>query len=521
MANVGRNELCPCGSGLKYKRCHGFDERKALGEALNLQIARMDAKRVQRERQQGRGKPIISAEWKGHRLVAIGGRLVASEKWKTFHDFLMDYIRNALGGSWGNAEIAKPEQNRHPVVRWYQTICRQQKEATPPDGPVRTPRTGAATAYIQLAYDLYALEHNVELREVLLRRLRDHNNFEGAKYEVQVAAMLIRAGFRLELEDETDRSSSHCEFTASYPKTGRRFSVEVKRRQGRRIRIGGLFNDAISKDAKYPRAIFMDLNLRDDGDRSLRVEPQFFKSAARRLRRFEGTLLNGCPYPSARVFLTNTPWDLYLDAPSPRTLFLAFGFQLPDFAPVGPRTLRQLIDARDKHIEMHALLKSIQDHSEVPATFDGEITEFAFGEAKERLLIGRRYAVKGANDQLRPATLVSAVVDEHKRLAMCAFNFDGGGSVVNSVPISEAEITAWRRHPDTFFGVVTQRKTTAETPLEIYDFFYDSAKDTSRERLLELMKTWRRAEDLATLTHEELASIYAEGLALGAMQNRL
>jgi preprotein translocase subunit SecA len=22
-ANVGRNDLCPCGSGKKYKRCHG------------------------------------------------------------------------------------------------------------------------------------------------------------------------------------------------------------------------------------------------------------------------------------------------------------------------------------------------------------------------------------------------------------------------------------------------------------------------------------------------------------------
>ena len=23
MAKTGRNELCPCGSGLKYKKCHG------------------------------------------------------------------------------------------------------------------------------------------------------------------------------------------------------------------------------------------------------------------------------------------------------------------------------------------------------------------------------------------------------------------------------------------------------------------------------------------------------------------
>jgi preprotein translocase subunit SecA len=27
-ANVGRNDMCPCGSGRKYKRCHG-DPRNA------------------------------------------------------------------------------------------------------------------------------------------------------------------------------------------------------------------------------------------------------------------------------------------------------------------------------------------------------------------------------------------------------------------------------------------------------------------------------------------------------------
>lgn len=354
MSKIGRNEPCPCGSGRKFKRCHGFDTREAMG-GLGLPTARADAKRVQRERQQGLGKPIISAEWKGHRFVAVGGRLVASPKWKTFHDFLMDYIRTAFGSDWGNAEISKPAAERHPVVTWYQTICRQQLQATPPGGPVRTPQTGTATAFLQLAYDLYALDHNVELREVLLKRLKDRSNFDGARYEVQVAAMLIRAGFNLEFEDETDRSSTHCEFTATYPKTGRSFSVEVKRRQGRRVRIGGLFNGAISKHAKHPRVIFIDLNLRDDGDPSVRVEPEFFRSAERRLRQFEGELLNGSPYPSARVFLTNTPWDLYPDDPSPRRLTLALGFQLPDFAPVGPRTLRQLIDGRAAHIEMHAL----------------------------------------------------------------------------------------------------------------------------------------------------------------------
>ena len=27
-ANVGRNDMCPCGSGLKYKKCHGKDAQE-------------------------------------------------------------------------------------------------------------------------------------------------------------------------------------------------------------------------------------------------------------------------------------------------------------------------------------------------------------------------------------------------------------------------------------------------------------------------------------------------------------
>ena len=31
-AKVGRNEPCPCGSGKKYKKCHGKDEEAAASE---------------------------------------------------------------------------------------------------------------------------------------------------------------------------------------------------------------------------------------------------------------------------------------------------------------------------------------------------------------------------------------------------------------------------------------------------------------------------------------------------------
>ena len=74
--------------------------------------ARADADRVQRERQQGLGKPIISADFNGRRLVAVNNRLLHSKRWLTFHDFLCDYIKTAIGPEWGNAEIAKPLEQR-------------------------------------------------------------------------------------------------------------------------------------------------------------------------------------------------------------------------------------------------------------------------------------------------------------------------------------------------------------------------------------------------------------------------
>ena len=49
--------------------------------------ARADAQRLQRERQQGLGKPIISVDFKGRRLVAVKNHLLHSKSWLTFQCF--------------------------------------------------------------------------------------------------------------------------------------------------------------------------------------------------------------------------------------------------------------------------------------------------------------------------------------------------------------------------------------------------------------------------------------------------
>lgn len=522
MAKIGRNEKCPCNSGKKYKHCHGsVTYQEQLQASIAPMHKRSEAILVQRQRQQGLGKPIISAETSsGHRLVAVKNRLLHSKGWKTFPDFLGDYIKMVLDPNWGKAELAKPADERHPILNWYQKVCAHQKTYITELGKVSSaPMTGAVAAYMRLAYDLYALDHNAELQKKLVARLRNYDNFEGARYEIFVAAMLIRAGFEIEFEDEDDRTTSHCEFTATFTRTGRQFSVEAKHRAGAKLRMGHLLISALAKHAAHPRIVFIDINVPDDGSEA--GGPANMNSAIRKLRAFEGKLINGQPLPSAYLIVTNTPWQHHLDSTSFRSGFDIDGFQIPDFkADVPAPSLRAAIEARERHIEMHELIESIKDHSEIPITFDGEIPEFAFNEGLPRLLIGQHYLVPDEGGNERPGKLTTATVMEAEKKAFCGLTLDNGKGIICTWPLSDLEMAAWRRHPDTFFGEVGQRTTKANTPLELYDFFFKSYRDTPKERLLEFMAGASDFTELAKLDQAKLASIFAERCVNGALASK-
>jgi hypothetical protein len=254
-----RNDPCPCGSGKKFKKCHLGREPPVTSSAQvdpAYRQRRLEAARIQRERQQGLGKPIISANVKGEYMSGSG----------------------------------KVES---------------------------IPYSGGTAAFMHLAYDLYSLDHNAELQERLLTRLRHPQGFPGARYETYVAAVFIRAGFDLVFENEQDGSTTHCEFTATHRGTGKTFSVEAKRREGKRLRLSRLFNDALSKQANHTRVVFMDINTPDEGQGDVR--PLFLTTVRNRLRAWEGTLLNGQPRPAAYVVMTNMPREYDLDGPAARS----------------------------------------------------------------------------------------------------------------------------------------------------------------------------------------------------------
>ncbi|MDV3434684.1 SEC-C domain-containing protein [Stenotrophomonas sp. C2852] len=272
-----RNELCPCGSGKKFKRCHG-------GPNVNYEgmISRgaEDAQRkteihwIQQQRQQGLGRPIIAAQTASKRIVAVGHRLFQGT-WPTFHDFLYSYILDVLGRDWFEAEAQLEHNKLHPVIQWHERFLLASKAANLTAGETRqTLMTGAISAFMTLAYDLYTLEHNndqtrtPQLRKSLIGRLKCLDQFIGVRYEIRVAAMLLRAGFELEWEDETDRRTRHVEYTATYPRTGKAFGVECKIRNQDAAKqtnqhlgkFAGLVSDALKKATPHDRLIFVDLN---------------------------------------------------------------------------------------------------------------------------------------------------------------------------------------------------------------------------------------------------------------------
>lgn len=226
-SKTGRNSPCPCGSGKKYKRCHGSIEPAAAPAApklpsdewLRQMLAQNEAENRQREQQQGMGRPIISFATNGYRIVCVGNRVFYSPKWKTFHDFLRDYPAMLFGQPWMAKQHKKAPTERNPYLQWMQRAFDDHKRlATKKLGEITFgPATAASSSVMSLAYNLYLIHHNLpankkteQLCQKIIKRLKNPDQFWGALYETYAFSLFALAGFTMELEDEADGSVTHC-----------------------------------------------------------------------------------------------------------------------------------------------------------------------------------------------------------------------------------------------------------------------------------------------------------------------
>ncbi len=509
-------------------------------DVVKHMLAEAEAQRVQRERQQGLGRPIISCMHKGYRFIDVGSRRHYSQSWQTFHDFLRYYLPSVLGSDWIKSEKAKPAERQHPIVRWSeQAVADANRLGEKTGGIYSAPMTGAIRAYVNLAYNIYLIDHHIDQRKHelltrLLTRLKSDQAFRGALYETYVAAAFLKAGFYLDFEDEADSASTHGEFIASHPKTGRRFWVEAKARdrevadgepldEVKRLAIGNKLYKALAKKSDLPRVVFIDVDVPDllvgDGPKG------WVRAAIEQIREKEqGLTIKGEPAPSAYVFVTNHPYHLNLAELDSGYAFVAEGFKISDFgSDAGFSKAKDLLAARERHKEMFDLVESLRTHYEIPATFDGDSPELAYGEDRDasRLKIGYWYVIPDERGNEVVGQLYEAIIVDTWKACLGFYRTQDGRNLQVKCPVSDAEIAAYRKHPDTFFGVYRpeMRQKELKSSADAFDFLYASYRNTPKRRLLELMAGWPNADELGHLSQEDLAITYCEGMALSMIRN--
>jgi hypothetical protein len=236
-----------------------------------------EQERKERERiaRFGQIRPQISMKAHGQRWVAVRNRLYYSDKWKFFPDFLRDYLPQVFGLEWCKTEAVKPEAERHPVITWRALgAAHMNSQPAQPDGTRAALPSGALAAYMHFAYDLYVVDDNGGLDAALLERLKNPEQFQGARQELFAEATCYRAGFTIQHENEKDISTRHAEFTARHTATGQFLSVEAKSRHrdgvlGRPGQVAErpsftfarLINDAVAKKPNHPLVVFLDTNM--------------------------------------------------------------------------------------------------------------------------------------------------------------------------------------------------------------------------------------------------------------------
>jgi hypothetical protein len=394
---IGRNDPCHCGSGKKYKKCHLPGEQavrlaEARGAARPIppevvkQFAAVQAADKAHVDQYGHARQTVHADFQGHKFVAVGGALHWSSQWRNFTDFLLDYIKKTLnrafGPEWYGNERQKPAEKRHPIVRWFEAFCelgsRTERNAA---GMLEATPDGPTQAYITLAYDLYTVADNAALQNELLTRLRDPQRFHGARYELAVAAIMIRAGFDIEFEDESDNTRRHAEFVATHRATGVKVSVEAKarRRSGVmgwigprqdpaviKLSVDSLLRDACEKNPDLPLVVFIDANMPPEmvfGHlKSWLLEIQ--ETLPRvghgysKLGVFEGA-------PFALLVLTNIPYDY---ARPGEIATGAVGYSSQPHPARRPIPNQELVSAIEKAVEQYGVIP--QDFADDPRNKD-------------------------------------------------------------------------------------------------------------------------------------------------------
>lgn len=262
----------------------------------------------------GQARNPLELQVDNDRIVVAGGQVFAIPRVWSFHQFLIWYGLRQLGEDWINRHLSGG--TNHAVAdhirkglfvvpteverRGQMTACRM---------------NGDLYAFLAFSYDVFTVADNARIQASLLHRVRLADQYQGARYELFVAASLLRAGFTIDFEDESDLQISHCEFTATAKGNNKSFSVEAKSRHRdpessfTKAGMYRILQDALLKNAHHERIIFADVNLPPDS--APVFQQDWHREVMSTLSELEDRQKPHDPWPQALIFFTNrktSPW---------------------------------------------------------------------------------------------------------------------------------------------------------------------------------------------------------------------
>jgi hypothetical protein len=224
---------------------------------------------------------------------------------------------------------------------------------------------------------------------------------------------------------------------------------------------------------------------------------------------------DGAPAPSAYVCITNMNDQYALHRTHLATMISFRGFKISDFMGVEFPSLRDAARARERHWPMHQLLKSMEEHREIPQTFGGELPSEVFAKKPlPRLRIGQFYAVQGPGGKELKGKLTQATVGGNNAHGIL-YDPDTNRSFQATWPLTPEEVADYEKHQDTFFGEYQKQGRRVETAMGMFDFFVEGYRDTPKERLIELLPNALEQEKLSSMSQKELVELLAERYTMG------
>jgi hypothetical protein len=166
--------------------------------------------------------PEVYVRNSGTAMFGVGQQYWSHSHFRSFRTCVGHVLFEEIGADFFENQKQLELKNRHPLAVWHTLWEERLKQHAGSDAMADI---GASAAWSLFAYQIYLLKENSELPSDLLERLRKNDGFQGARYEVYVAAIMLVSGYKIEWIPHS--SETHVEFIATHP-DGRKFAVEAK-----------------------------------------------------------------------------------------------------------------------------------------------------------------------------------------------------------------------------------------------------------------------------------------------------